>query len=283
MAKRAIQKPDKTANLNRLLSEINKKAGETVIARFGDIKEASMPRISTTINTLDLALGGGIPKGRITELYGLPSSGKTLISLLTIAEAQRQGLDAVYIDLEESFDPVHASALGVDVNKLILAQSLIGEDMFDIMFYALKAKPGIIVVDSVAAIQTRSETEESVEKAFMAPRARLMSRGIPKLIALNRETAIVFINQIRATMAMWGAQSTTTGGNALKFYSSIRVSVASRNADKFTVDGKKISETNPVVGQIIKCSVIKNKTAVPFKDASFKYWYDERKIETVSN
>lgn len=260
--------------MNRIIAEINKKSGENIIGRMSDMESVSIERIPTGIAPLDDAVGGGFPKRRIIELYGLPSGGKSLISMLIIKSAQEKGLECVYIDIEDSFDPIFAAKLGVDIKKLILMQSSMGEDVFDTICKILPANPGVIVVDSVAAMLTRGESEESVEKIFMAPKARLMSKGLPKINALNKDTMIVFINQLRATMVMYGAPTTTTGGRALGHYASIRVEV--KQTDKIYEDDKK---TKDVIGQIVGFNVTKNKTASPWKRGSFKFIYDGCKME----
>lgn len=260
---------EKTPSLARIIAEINKKAGETVIGRATDMP-LNIGRLSTGVPQLDKALGGGLPKGKIVEFYGQPSAGKSLISLLTIAQAQKEGLDCVYLDCEDTFDSVWAEKLGVDTKKLHLSQSSVGEDTLGTIVKLLKAKPGVIVVDSVAAMITRAELEEDVDKAFMAPKARLMSKALSIINSQNKETTIIFINQLRATMAMYGPAFTTTGGNALKFYSSVRVEIKI-DSEKLHEDDKK---TKAIIGQIVKFNVTKNKTAPPFQVGSFKLYYD---------
>lgn len=261
----------KTPSLNRIIAQINKKAGETVIGRLGDMKNIAEVRIPTGVEGLDKAVGGGFPVGRMIELYGLPSSGKSLISQLLIAQAQKMGGECVYVDAEGSFDPVFAQSLGVDTDKLALVQTGIGEDIIDTVAEVLKAEPMIIVIDSVGAMITRTESEESVEKVFMAPKARMMSKGLPKLTALNKKTLIIFINQLRKSLNTWGpASNTTTGGMSLGFYASVRVEVK-RDKELLYEGGKKSGE---VIGQIVQFHVTKNKTAAPYKVGSFKFYFD---------
>lgn len=268
--------PKGKPSLGLLISQINKKMGETVIGRIGDMVNIQAERISTGISQLDEALGGGFPRGRMVELFGLPSSGKSLIAQLAIANAQKQGGECVYLDAEGSFDPTFAEKLGVDTKKLVLVQSGIGEDMIDIMAKVLSAEPAVIVVDSVGSMITRGEMEESVEKVFMAPKARLMSKGLPKLTALNKNTLIIFINQLRNVITTWGGGgNTTTGGMSLGFYSSIRLEIK-KDKDLLYEDGKK---TGNVIGQVAHFRVVKNKTAQPYKIGSFKLIYDPFKIE----
>jgi len=270
-------KPEETKapSLKRVLAELNKKYGDNTIGVIGDMPTLDIKRIPIGIPDVDEALGGGFPMRRVIELYGLPSGGKSLISLLIIKSAQAQGLDCIYVDVEDSFDPVWANKIGVDVDKLVVAQSSVGEDIMDMLCKLLEAKPGVIVVDSVAAMIPRVEQEESVEKPTMALKARLMSRGLAKLTSLNDSTMIVFINQLRATLAMFGAQTTTTGGRSLGHYASIRVEV--KKVDTLHEEDKK---RKPVIGQIVGIKVTKNKTAPPFKNTSFKFYYDDCRIET---
>lgn len=265
---------EKTPSINRIIAQINKDFGENVIGRLPDMENIKVDRISSGVPKLDEALGGGFPMRRIVELYGIQSGGKSLISMFTIREAQKRGLDTVYIDAEDTFDPVFAEKLGVDTKKMILAQSSVGEDALDLVIRLLKARPAVIVIDSVAALITRAEMEEDIDKAFMAPKARLMSRALAKINALNENTLIIFVNQLRATMAMYGPPTTTTGGRALPHYASIRVEV--KKADQIHKDDKKTAE---VIGQIVGFNVIKNKTAAPYKTGSFKFFYDDAHIE----
>lgn len=266
----------KTPSLNRIIAQINKDAEETVIGRIGDMKNVVGERIPSGVPALDEAVGGGFPLGRMVEFYGLPSSGKSLIAQLIVAQAQKQGKECVYVDCESGFDPEFAEKLGVDTKKLVLVQTGIGEDVIDVVAKVLKAKPGVIVIDSVGAMITREEVSESVEKVFMAPKARLMSKGLPKLTALNEGTLIIFINQLRKIITSWGGGgSTTTGGTALGFYASIRLEIR-KDKDLLYKDDKKSGE---VVGQIIQCYVTKNKTAAPFRLASFKFYYDNCRVE----
>lgn len=264
----------KVPSLNRVLAEINKKAGEQVIGRLKDFPTMNIERLETGIESVDKALGGGFPMRRIIELYGLPSGGKSLISLLAIRAAQARGLDCIYVDVEDSFDPKWAVSLGVDVEKLVVAQSSVGEDIMDMLCKLLDAQPAVIVVDSVAAMIPRVEQEESVEKPTMALKARLMSRGLAKLTSLNKNTMIIFINQLRATLAMWGAQTTTTGGRSLGHYASVRMEV--KKGDALHIEDKK---TKPIIGQMVNFNVTKNKTAPPFQLGSFKFFYDDCRIE----
>jgi len=266
-----ITDPEKIPSLNRTIAEINKKYGADTIRYLG--KDAKLDRISTGIPQVDTAIGGGLPLGRVVEFYGYPSAGKTLIALKTIAEAQKQGLACIYVDIEKVFDEEWATLLGVDVKKLTLLQvdKNQGENLFDILCSLITVQPGVIVFDSVAAIVMEKEMEESLHQQNIALVARLMSKGMRKLVALNKKTSIVFINQLRSTMAMYGKPTTPTGGMALGYYASIRVEV--KQGEKLTIDGKKTSE---VIGQTVQVKVDKNKTAMPYRQASFKFFYDGR-------
>lgn len=265
--KTEVKKP----SLNRIIAQINKKAGENVIGRLGDMQNISGERIPCGISKLDEAVGGGFPTGKMIELYGLPSSGKSLIAQLIVGQAQKLKGECVWVDAEGSFDPVFAKSLGVDTEKLVLLQTGVGEDIIDTITELLKAEPMVIVVDSIGAMITRDETEESVEKVFMAPKARLLSKGLAKLTALNKNTLLVFINQLRKNVSLFGPSGNTTmGGMALGFYASIRVEVK-RDREFLHIDGKKSGE---IIGQIVQFNVAKNKTFAPYKTGSFKFFFD---------
>ena len=260
-------------SLNRVIAQINKAAGETVIGRLGDMKNLATKRYQTGIKRLDDALGGGFPAGRMVELYGLPSSGKSLIASLTVANAQKEGGECVYVDAEGSFDPEFAKKLGVDTDKLALIQMGIGEDIIDTVIEVLRAEPAIIVIDSVGAMITRTEFEESVEKVFMAPKARLMSKGLPKMTVANKKTLIIFINQLRQIITTWGGGGTTTpGGMALGFYSSVRVQI--KKDKEMLYEGPKTGHSP--IGQTIIFNITKSKVSVPHQTGSFKFYFDGR-------
>lgn len=274
MAKKTAPVDEPKPTLNRVIAEINKKYGENIIGRISDMENVTTERISSGIPSLDTALGGGLPFKRIVELYGIPSGGKSLMAMRFVKQAQEKGLDCIYIDAEGSFDIVFAEQLGVDPKKLVIAQSAVGEDTLELVCKLLPTEPGVIVVDSVAAMITQAEMEQPLEQQFMAPKARLMSRGLAKINTLNKKTLIIFINQLRSTMAMYGPPTTTTGGRALGHYASIRVEV--KKGDLIYEEDKK---TNPVIGQIVSFYVTKNKTAPPFRLGSFKFFYEGSRIE----
>lgn len=264
---------EETPSLSMVMAQINKTAGENVVQRIGKMEKIDVDRIPTGVKKLDDALGGGFPVGRMVELYGLPASGKTLIAQLIIAQAQKMGGDCVFVDAEGSFDPEFAKKLGVNIEELALVQTGIGEDIIDTVAKLLKAEPMVVVIDSVGAMITRTEFEESVEKVFMAPKARLMSKGLPKLTALNRKTLIIFINQQRNIITTWGGGGmTTTGGMALGFYSSVRLEIK-RDKELLYEGAKKTSE---VIGQLVLYNVTKNKCAPPHKRGSFRFFFDGR-------
>jgi recombination protein RecA len=263
----------KIPSLARIIAEINKKAGENVLGFITETSNPEIKRLSTGVSSLDKALGGGLPAGRIVEFFGQPSAGKSLIALLTIAQAQKEGKTCIYLDSEDSFDVNWAQKLGVDTSKLILSQSSIGEDTMELIIKLLDAKPDIIVLDSIAAMVTRAELENDLDKAQMAPKARLMSKALRIIMSQNKGTTIIFINQIRSTMALYGPLWTVPGGIAAKFAASVRVEI--KKTEELHEDDKK---TKPVIGQIVAFKVVKNKTAPPFLTGSFKFFFDGRVV-----
>ena len=274
MKKKEAPKEEKRTSLSRTLLEINKKYGKQIIGNAASMLDLKMERLSTGVKVLDDCLGGGFLLGRMVEMFGLPSAGKSVISLLTIKQAQDKGLDCIIVDAEKSFDAEFAKKFGVDTAKLIVVDLSIGEEIVDTVAKLLSAQPGVIVIDSVAAMVPKEEMEKSAEENTMALRARLMSRGLAKLNALNKKTLVIWINQMRSTLAMYGAKNTTTGGRSLGHYSSIRLEV--RQGEKLTVDGKKTGE---IIGQVIQANCVKNKTAQPYRQASFKFYYEPIRIE----
>jgi len=209
-------------------------------------------------------------------LYGLPSGGKSLISAITVASAQKRGEECIWIDAENAFDPEFAKRLGVDVEKLIVSQSSVGEPTMDIICKLLEGNPAIIVVDSVASMVPMDDMEKSFEENTMATRARLMSKGVAKINVLNKDTIIIFINQLRSNIGMYGAPSVTTGGRALGHYASVRIEVKT---------GDFIEENKQRIGQIVKFRVTKNKVGPPWKEGFFEFYYDghiDKENELVS-
>ena len=267
------EKINRDKALDLALSQIEKQHGKGSIMRLGD-ERAYIPVevIPTGALTLDVALGvGGLPRGRVTEIYGPEASGKTTLSLHIIANAQKMGGKAAFIDVEHALDPKYAKILGVDLDDLLVSQPDTGEQALDITEVLVRSNAmDVIVIDSVAALVPRAELEGEMGDSHMGLQARLMSQALRKLTSSisKSKTVCIFINQIRMQIGvMWGSPETTTGGKALKFYASVRLDI--RRTGNIT------GENETIIGTTNRVKVVKNKVAPPFRQATFEVFYNQ--------